>query len=107
MPETYDISELKRQLENLTGKEVHLYEKEDKFYNDDITKDILEEYMRRAFRLMLRNLAVKNVFKAYLKHFLSKLQNKNNKQIDDTLVKERKFINEFYEKLTMEKDLFI
>ena len=108
MPEVYDISGLKNQLEQITGKKVHLYDDEQLSYEASLDLKTLQDYMRRSFKLTLQTLAVKNLYKNYLRHFIKSLPYiKNKKQVDDLMIKFQKQIDEYYNNLTIEKDLFI
>lgn len=106
MPETYDISELKQKLEDITGKRVHLYDKENILYDADLDKVKLEEFMERSFKLVLKTLAVKNLFKTYIKHLIKQLPYiKNQKQVDDLMVKYKKEIDDYFNRMTTVKEL--
>ena len=68
MESPYDIAQLKKTLEELTNKEVHLYDKElGGDYSTDLDQTKLDQLVKGAFDLTLQQLAVKNLFKANIK----------------------------------------
>jgi len=106
MPESYDITELKKKLEDITGKEVHLYDKDSLPYDAELDKVKLLDFMQRSFKLTLKTTAVKNVFKQYVKHLIKDLPYiKNQKQVDDLMIKYKKELDEYFEGMTIAKEL--
>ena len=104
--EVYDISGLKSQLEDITGKKVYLYDNEEAYKEVDIDRVKLDELIDRAFRLTLKTLAVKNLCKSYLKYLLKQMPGiKAGRQIDDIMRKHQKDIDDKYNMLTMIEEL--
>lgn len=106
MPETYNISELKKALEEMTGKSVHLYEKEELETESEINRVVLDDLMRKSFELTLRQLAVKNLFKQNLRTYIKRYVGMSDgKKLDDLILKNKGTIDNYYNHLTIEKDL--
>ena len=104
--EIYDISGLKKQLEEITGKKVFLYDDEFAPKEADINKESLDELTTRAFRLTLKTLSVKNLWKSYLKYLLKQIPGvTTTKQVDDLMRKYQKDLDEKYSLLTMVEEL--
>lgn len=109
MEELYDISLLKRKLEEITGKEVRFHDHEElptEPYNLTIDNKELEMLLRKSFDMMLNQLAIKNAYKKILKIILKDKYNaKDGKQLDDFIKMNQKTIDSFYNKLVLEKEL--
>ena len=107
MPYTdHNISPLINQLEGITGKKVFLYDEDTLEKGIDVDRAKLDELMERALKLTISSLAVKNLFKQYLKHLTKQLPYiKSTKQIDDILRKNEKVIENKYETFIVEKEL--
>jgi len=105
MEETYNIADLKKKLEELTNKEVHLYDK-DTNYSIDLDQTRLEQLVKEAFDLTLQQLAVKNLFKSLLKKYIKReLQISEGKALDDLMSKKKEEINNLYNHFVIVKKL--
>lgn len=101
----YNIAELKKALEEMTGKQVHLYEKEPD-YSVDLDQTRLEQLSKEAFDLTLRQLSVKNLFLKFLKIFIKdQLKMTDGKKLDDLMLSKRKDIDTLYNHYVLVKKL--
>lgn len=107
MSEIYDISNLKQALEEITGKQVYLYDKENlPTPMSNIDNKDLEMLTRKSFDDMLQRLAIKNAFIHILKQYIKiKYNISDGKKLDDYIRDNKVLIEKFYNNLVLEKEL--